>query len=255
VEAAVIAFPELITTPDAELFGLVAARMFRDEYQRAVSERGVFRVALAGGTSPESMYRALGEIPLRDEIDWTRIHAFIGDERCVPDTDPERNDRRIWQTLLSNVAVPLQNVLRVDPNLSDAAERYEALIRAAFRLAAPSVPSLDLVILGMGTDGHTASLFPGHAALAEKQRLVVKVTGAPKHPPDRITFTLPLLNAARMVLFLAPREKRTVVAESMFGDVTMPISLVRPPNGRVAFLVDPPPEPPREEPKTAVEMA
>lgn len=245
--------PELVTAPDPELFGVVAARLFREAFEAAVASRGVFAVALAGGTSPESMYTALSEIPHRDEIDWTKILVLFGDERCVPQGDPERNDYRAWRTLLSNVAVPPQNVLRVDPTLPDAAERYEALIRATYRLAPPAVPSLDLVILGMGTDGHTASLFPAHPALAEAARLVVKVTDAPKPPPERITFTLPLLNAARTVLFLAPGEKRQVVAESMFGRTDLPISMVRG-RERTVFLVDPVPEPPKDEPRTAVEM-
>ena len=245
--------PELVTAPDPELFGLVAARLFHESFDAAVAARGIFAVALAGGTSPESMYAVLSEIPLRDEIDWTKILVLFGDERCVPQGDSERNDYRAWRALLSNVAIPPQNILRVDPTLPDAAERYEAIVRATYRLAPPAVPSLDLVLLGMGLDGHTASLFPGHPALAEVQRLVVKVTGAPKPPPERITFTLPLLNAARTVLFLAPGEKRQVVAESMFGRADLPISMVRG-RERTVFLVDPVPEPERDEPRTAVEM-
>ncbi len=247
--------PELVTTPSSELFGLVAARIFGEEAQRAVAERGVFRVALAGGGSPVPMHRALTEVPFREELDWTRFVVFFGDERCLPEGDPERNDRMCWETLLAHVPVPRESILRVDPMLPDAAQRLEALIRHTFGAAPTDVPRFDLVVLGMGPDGHTASLFPGHPALAERQRLVVKIAGSPKPPPERITFTLPLLNAARTVLFLAPGEKRQVVAASMFGDASLPISLVRPPEGRTIFLVDPPEEPPHEEPKTAVEMA
>ena len=246
--------PELVTTPDPELFGLMAAKYFREACDAAIAARGIFAVALSGGTSPVAMHRVLAEVPMRDEIDWTRILVLFGDERCLPEGNPERNDRNAWETLLQHVAIPRQNVLRVDPTLPDAAERYEALIRATWRLAPPAVPPIDLVVLGVGMDGHTASLFPGHPALAETQRLVVKVADAPKPPPERITFTLPLLNAARTVLVLAPGEKRTVLAEAMFGGGTLPISMVRPPAGRTIYLVDPPPQPAREEEKTAVEM-
>lgn len=246
--------PELVTTPAPELFGLVAARMFAEAAQQAVAERGTFRVALAGGTSPEPMYRTLAEIPLRDEIDWSKIAVFFGDERCVPEGDLLRNDRTAWELLLQHVPIPTDSIHRVDPTAPNAADLYDYAIRKHFHDRGEA-PRFDLIVLGMGMDGHTASLFPGNPALGERQRAVVKVTNAPKPPPDRITITLPLINAARFVLLLAPGEKRTVVADAMFGNTNLPIAWIAPPQGRAVFLVDPPEGPPVEEPKTAVEMA
>lgn len=243
--------PEVTEAPSAETFGFVAARLFFQDLTAAISERGVFNVALAGGTSPQAMHRALCEEPYRSEIDWTRVHVFFGDERCVPEGDAERNDRTAFETLLGNVPIPPENVHRVDPTLPDADERLEAELRHHFK---SFVPEFDLIVLGMGPDGHTASLFPGHPALEEPFRLVLKIKDSPKPPPERITFTLPLINAARHVLVLAPGPgKRALVTQVLAGRSDLPIARIKPANGRVEFLIEPetPPEG-MPEPKSAI---
>lgn len=246
---------EVTEAPSAETFGFVGARLFFQDLQAAIAGRGIFNVALAGGTSPQAMHRALVEEPYRSEIDWTLVHVFFGDERCVPEGHADRNDRAAFETLLGNIPIPSENVHRVDPLLPDADERLEAELRRHFK---SFVPEFDLIVLGMGPDGHTASLFPGRASLDEPFRLVLGIQDSPKPPPERITFTLPLINAARHVLVLAPgAEKRALVLQVLAGRTDVPIARLSPTNGRVEFLVEPdtPPES-QPEPKSAIaEMA
>jgi 6-phosphogluconolactonase len=163
-----------------------------------------------------------------DEIDWRRVQVFFGDERCLPPGHPDRNDRAARLALLDRVPIPEGHVHAIEADSPDAAELYESELRAAFRLtAAGALPVFDLVVLGMGPDGHTASLFPGFPQLDERRRLAVRVEGAPKPPPERITLTLPVLNAAREALFLVTgAEKRAAAAKAAAGDPSVPAGRV-----------------------------
>ena len=215
----------------AELFALRAAE--------AVEERGRFRVALAGGTTPLAAYRRLADSPWADLVPWAAVEVFFGDERCVGECDGDRNDAAAREALLLHVPIPPENVHPVPSLAPDGAERYEALLRERLSAPAPAVPVLDLVLLGLGEDGHTASLFPGHPAAAETVRLVVRVDGAPKPPPSRVTFTLPLLNAARSVVFVVSgRGKREALARVLSGDLALPAACVDPPFGERLFFLD-----------------
>ncbi len=230
-EVSVFSNPAALADAAADLFVASAAASCR--------ERGSFRVALAGGTTPAEMHRRLGQAPRRDQVDWTKTFVFFGDERCVPPGDAQRNDRAADETLLSRVPLPSGSVFRVDTETVDAAARYEAAIRQAFGVWGREVPRFDLIVLGVGPDGHTASLFPGHPALEETEHIVVKIGNSPKPPPERVTFTLPLLNAARAVLFLAAgAEKSGVVARAVRGDPALPSGRVRPESGRLVWLLD-----------------
>jgi 6-phosphogluconolactonase len=176
----------------------------------SIAARGVAHLALAGGSTPKAMYAVLATLP---GIEWSRVHLWWGDERCVPDTDKDSNQRTAREALISKVAVPASNVHRIPTELSPeaCAAEYESALR---RTIGPGTPAIDVLLLGIGTDGHTLSLFPGSPALREQQRMVV-CTHAPATSPvrDRVTFTLPLARAARHRLFLATgAEKRPLVA-------------------------------------------
>lgn len=217
---------------------------------RAVAERGVFFCSLAGGTTPLSCYRILAAPLISSKVDWPRVHVFWGDERCVPEGHPDRNDEAALDALLRKVPIPSKNVHRVAATEPDAAERYEEeMLGAFFSLPLPleesssspfsEIPRFDLILLGMGPDGHTASLFPGLPAVEEKERLVVRVDGAPKPPPSRVTFTLPLINAARHVAFLVTgKDKNAALRRVLNGDPALPAARVAPRDGTLVFLSD-----------------
>lgn len=213
---------------------------------KAVAERGAFFCSLAGGTTPLSCYRILAAPMISSKVNWEKTHVFWGDERCVPEGHPDRNDEAALEVLLRKVPLPLRNIHRVPATEPDAAQRYESDLLGTFeeisRSSGPSsstIPRFDLILLGMGPDGHTASLFPGHPAVEEKTRLVVRVDGAPKPPPSRITFTLPLINAARHVAFLVTgADKSTALRRVLNGDPALPAARVALRDGTLAFLSD-----------------
>jgi 6-phosphogluconolactonase len=220
-----------------------AAFLFVNLAAQAVRERGAFYVALAGGTTPLSCYRLLSAPLISSRVDWEKTHVFFGDERCVPEGHPGRNDEAAATALLRHVPIPAKNVHRVPVTERDAAERYESDVRGAFSIFSPSsakgIPRFDLVFLGMGPDGHTASLFPGHSSLEEKQRLVLHIDDAPTPPPRRVTFTLPLLNEARHVaLLVTGKDKAAALARVLVDDMALPAARVRPPAGTLTILAD-----------------
>ena len=213
---------------------------------KAVAERGEFFCSLAGGTTPLSSYRILAAPQISSKVDWSRVHVFWGDERCVPEGDKERNDEAALEVLLRRVPIPSQNIHRVPATQPDAAQLYEADLRGAFSSlplkvssVSSDIPRFDLILLGLGEDGHTASLFPGQPAVEEKTRLVVRVDGAPKPPPSRVSFTLPLINAARNVVFLVTgKDKNRALRRVLNGDPALPAARVLPRHGTLAFLAD-----------------
>ncbi len=217
---------------------------------KAIVERGRFFCSLSGGSTPLSCYRILAAPLISSKVDWPRVHVFWSDERCVPEGSKDRNDEAALVALLRKVQIPSKNIYRVAATEPDAAERYENELRRAFSFLPlpleesssslfPPVPRFDLILLGLGADGHTASLFPGHPAVEEKTRLVVRVDGAPKPPPSRVTFTLPLLNAARQVAFLVTgRDKNAALRRVLNGDPALPAARVAPRDGTLAYLAD-----------------
>ena len=169
-----------------------------DAASQAIAERGLFSIALAGGSVASECFPALAVLPL----DWNRVHFFWSDERAVPASDPESNyglAARLW---LRPAAVPDLSVHRMPADAADLVEAADAYASELTRVLGAS-PMLDLVLLGMGPDGHVASLFPGHALLGERTRLVAAVTDSPKPPPRRLTLTLPVLARARRVMIAA----------------------------------------------------
>jgi 6-phosphogluconolactonase len=208
----------------------------------SVSERGRMAVALSGGSTPGLMYARLAEDGWRDRVAWDKIHFFVGDERCVARDHPDSNFGAAERQLLVRVGVPVDNlhpVVDAGLNPRGAAAAYEAHLLRFFGLPSGSVPCFDLIFLGMGADGHCASLFPGSAALDEHQRLVVD-NYVDKLKALRITFTYRLINQARQIIFLVKgADKSKVLADVLApGNLRYPAQRVRPARGEVQWFVD-----------------
>ena len=230
--------------PDQSALGRAAADEFRRCGREAVAARGRFTVALSGGATPRKMYEMLAEPPYRDTIAWRDVHVFWGDERHVPPTHADSNYRMAYAAWLSRVPLPLANIHRIKGEKSDAgaaADDYELTLREFFRLEAGEVPRFDLLLLGIGRDGHTASLFPHNGAQHEASRLVV-APWVEKISAYRITLTLPVLNAAASVAFLAsgPDKAKAVraVLQGKSQPERLPAQLVRPSSGSVTWFLD-----------------
>lgn len=215
-----------------------AATAFVASAGEVLSKRDRFTVALAGGSTPKTLYALLAS-EHRDDLAWNRVHFFWTDERFVPPDDSESNYRMAREAFLEPLGVPHENIHSPDtggkPN--DAAERYQDAMRAFF---GSDLPCFDWILLGMGEDGHIASLFPGSSALQETERLVMAVYETPKPPPVRLTMTLPLLNAAREIHFLiAGRRKRDAFSKILRQDNShLPAQQIRPIDGTVDWWVD-----------------
>lgn len=235
--------PEIrvLTTPQ-ELFAAAAEEVVRAANE-AVARRGRFTIALSGGSTPRNLHTLLAT-NARTSLPWDHMFFFWGDERHVPPTDPESNYRMAEETLLSKIPVASANVFRIpaeNPDAATAADAYEQTLRKFFALQPGEFPRFDLILLGMGPDGHTASLFPGTAALQEKSRLVV-ANWVEKFKTSRITLTLPVLNAARCVAFLVSGTDKAAALQAVLQSDApgeqYPAKLVRPRDGKLIWLVD-----------------
>jgi 6-phosphogluconolactonase len=239
--------PHLVVAADPAALAEAGARLWVDVARSSLAARAVFHVALAGGTTPAALHRVVAEQSDLDSA-WHRTHAWFGDERAVPPTDRRSNYRMALDTLLGPVPLPESQVHRMEgeaPDLAGAAARYEQAMRAALGDDGTGPPVFDLVWLGLGADGHTASLFPGSPALEENHRAVIAVEGGPPDTPQRLTLTLPVLSAARRVIFVVSgTDKAEAVAatlEPAVGtpwDALPPAARVRPAPGRLLWLVD-----------------
>jgi 6-phosphogluconolactonase len=230
-----------LTTPQ-DLFQAAAEELLRIATD-AVAKRGRFTIALSGGSTPKNLYTLIAA-NASATLPWAQMFFFWGDERHVPPEDADSNYRMAKEALLSKVPIAPGNVFPVPAEMQDAAaaaDAYEQTVRKFFGLAPDEFPRFDLILLGMGPDGHTASLFPETAALQEKSRLVV-ANWVEKLKASRITFTLPVLNAARCVAFLVSGEdKAAVLHEVLEGSAPpekYPSKLVKPTNGKLIWFVD-----------------
>ncbi|MFN7952181.1 MAG: 6-phosphogluconolactonase [bacterium] len=236
-----------IVAPDAAALAERAAREVLADARAAIDARGQFTWVLSGGSTPRRLYARLAAPPFREQMPWDHTHVFWGDERHVPPAHPESDYGMAFEALLSKVPIPEAQVHRIEAELADAAEaarRYEATVRAAFQaLGQPldPVPSFDLVLLGLGADGHTASLFPGSAAIQET-RSWVAAPYVEKFRTHRITLTPTLFNAARHVVFLVSgSDKADAVHTTQRGRTDPrwhPAQAIRPSHGRLTWLVD-----------------
>ncbi len=188
-----------------------AAKYIVKQSVHSIQKRGLFTLVLAGGSTPRTLYSLLASPTYTHQLDWTRTHFFWGDERCVSPDDPESNYAMSKGTILSKIQIPPDNIHRMEIDASSpdqAAKEYENKLRFFFN-SPQKIPSFDLVLLGMGNDGHTASLFPGNPSLDEKDRLVVATEDKNASPAvPRITLTLPILNEAKDILFLISGEQK-----------------------------------------------
>jgi 6-phosphogluconolactonase len=208
-----------------------AARWTAERVQRAVAARGACYLALAGGETPRGCYQRLAQPPFLDTVPWARVFVYWSDERQVPLDDPASNYAMANAALLGRVAIPPGQVFPLIGDPTSALQRVPA-DGAAF-------PRFDVIHLGLGEDGHTASLFPGSPALDEQQAWVRTIHDAPKPPPDRLTLTLPVLNAARALLFMVQGAgKRDALARVLRRDPALPASQVLPKDGELQFIVD-----------------
>ena len=233
------ATPELHILPTAEDTAQAAAAFIAGLAGQWIQAQGHFTIALTGGSTPHRLYQFLGSPPYAEQIAWDRWQLFWGDERCVPPDHQESNYRMAKEALLDRVPLPADNIHRIrgEATPRDAAAEYEEALR---RVIPGSRPAVDLVLLGMGEDGHTASLFPGTDALEEEDRLVV-ANWVPHLQAHRITFTLPLINAASAVAFLVNDLSKAVMLKQVIqpdpGDPPLPAGRVRPASGTVHWFL------------------
>ena len=228
---------------DAEALATAAADLLQSVVAEAVRNDGKAFVALSGGSTPKRMGEFLARPPYAERIDWTRLHVFWGDERWVPLDDPESNAGEAKRGFLDHVPIPADQVHVFDTSLDEpgmAAARYEETIRSTVP-ARGDLPGFDLVFLGMGDDGHTASLFPGTPAVHETARMVV-ANAVPKLDTTRLTLTPPIINAARRVVFLVGGGGKAAMLHNVLDgpvDVDlMPSQVIRPDGGSTLWLVD-----------------
>ena len=233
---------ELIICPNTEeLYGKAAER-FAELAQQAAQARGRFTVALSGGSTPRGLYALLATAEYRERIPWSHVHLFWGDERCVPPDHPESNYRMVQESLLSKIAIPERNVHRMagekEPQI--AAAEYEAELKNFFRLSEGALPRFDLILLGLGEDGHTASLFPGSEALEDTEHLVVAIC-VEQLKTHRLTLTLPVLNNAAQVIFLVAGESKSAILKEVLRadpfSSNLPAAKVQPVTGGLTWMV------------------
>jgi 6-phosphogluconolactonase len=237
--------PVVRVLTDSETVARAAAGEFVRLARKLHAKGHAFRVALSGGSTPRRTYEILAQAPFRDMVDWTRVHFFWGDERCVPPDHPDSNYRMALEAMLSRVPAVPARIHRIEAERVDAdaaAREYQREIARVFGAtdSAPT-PAFDLILLGLGPDGHTASLFPGTAALREVERWVV-ANLVPKLGARRMTFTYPLLNRASHLVFLSTgAEKSAILAEVLEGPEDrerLPAQAVRPSAGTLTWIVD-----------------
>jgi 6-phosphogluconolactonase len=226
--------------PDAEAVSHAAAAYFVRLSRQAVARQGFFTVVLSGGSTPKRVHELLAQAPYRDQVDWQKVHVFWGDERCVPLDHPQSNAKMAFDTLLNHVPVPREQIHVMAGELPPAqsAAQYEAVLLNYFP---DGMPVFDLLFLGMGDDGHTASLFPGTVALQEKTHWV-KDNYVEKLNTYRITLTAPAINQADAIVFLvAGAGKAQVLHEVLEGPYQperLPSQLIRPANCEAFWLID-----------------
>jgi 6-phosphogluconolactonase len=234
--------PDLRIFDQLDALSLAAAELFIETSAQAIGQRGRFVAALSGGNTPTELFKLLAQTPYRERIDWQRLHAFWGDERCVPIEDLENNYRQVYEVLLGRVPIPAENIHRVRSDLEPdlAAEDYARVLKD---FATPPLdwPRFDLALLGMGNDGHTASLFPGSEVTATTPTLAVTAQYEDR-PANRVTLTPLVFNAARRVLFLVSGESKSeTLANVLYGEYQpekLPAQRIRPTDGELIWMVD-----------------
>ena len=237
--------PEIIVVSDSEALRRTAADIVIGKMKEIFVNKDRFSLALSGGSTPKGLYALIAEASeYHDHVPWQRVHFFWGDERHVPPDHAESNYRMANETMLSKLPVPVENIHRVKAEMSDAekaASEYEQELKRFTQLDTSGRPRLDCVLLGMGPDGHTASLFPETAALNE-QKQSITANWVEKFHAHRITMTAPILNNADLIIFLVSgSDKAAVLRKVLEGDRQpdlFPSQLIKPAHGRLLWVVD-----------------
>ena len=234
--------PELVVVPDAAALAEAAAAAILDAARTAVADHGRFTISLAGGATPASTYARLAQPPFVDAMPWQQTFVFFGDERMVPPLHPESNFRMAYDRLLAKVSLPPDHVFRLRGEAEDAeaaAAEYGKSLAEVCVERRQGVPRLDLVLLGVGVDGHTASLFPGSPATREVFRPVAAVHAAAAAIPERLTVTFPVINAAARVFVLVSGPEKAKVVKAVLADrVLLPAGMVSPDDGDLRWFID-----------------
>ena len=236
---------EIVIVKDSVALSYNAAEILVRRLYEVLVQKSHFSIALSGGSTPKTLFSLLVEDDsFKNKILWDKIHFFWGDERYVPPEDEQSNFRMAYETMLSKAPVPAGNIHRMPTEQSDAgkvAADYEQELRKFFRLKAGELPVFDFNLLGIGPDGHTASLFPGTEALHEQRRLVV-ANWIEKFQTNRITLTAPVLNnAGTIIVLVSGQEKAEILQRILQGEYQpdlLPSQLIRPKQGRLVWLVD-----------------
>jgi 6-phosphogluconolactonase len=236
---------EVRILPDGPAIANRCAQKFVEIAAAAVKEKGSFDVALAGGSTPKLLYGLLVDDPeLRSLVPWDKMHVFFGDERHVKPDHPDSNFRMATESMISKSPLKPEQVTRIKgeyPVAEDAAKEYDQYLRTYYKLAEGQFPRFDLVLLGMGSEGHTLSIFPGTKALRENHRIAVH-NWVGKVLMDRITLTAPAVNnAANVILMVTGADKApalTAVLERFYEPDQLPAQLIQPTNGSLLWLVD-----------------
>jgi len=234
-------------SPNAEAVAAVAAQLFTDTAISAVSAKGVARIAISGGSTPKRMFTQLADPakPYAAAVPWDKLELFWVDERCVPPDHADSNYKMTKAALLDHVPLPASRVHRMEGELdpAEASAKYESDIRNTFKLEGAETPAFDLILLGMGDDGHTASLFPHTEALHEMS-LIVTPNHVPQKDTWRITLTLPVILHGKKVAFLIEGAgKAEILADVLLGAYdpeSKPSQLIRPVSGELSLLLDSP---------------
>lgn len=231
--------------PTAAATAEAAAQLFADAAVKAVETRGLARIAISGGSTPKAMFALLADPaqPFLKRVPWEKLDLYWVDERCVPPDNAESNYRMTNEALLSKVPLTAEHVHRMEGELEPeiAAARYESTIRNTFKLEGAETPTFDLILLGMGDDGHTASLFPHTEALNEMSHIVI-ANHVPQKDTWRITLTWPVINQGREVAFLIEGSGKAQVLHDVlqgpYQPETYPSQIIRPASGRLTLLLD-----------------
>ncbi len=233
--------PEIVIIDGPDQLAKLAADIFAVAAKRCVAMHGRFTVALSGGSTPRGMHRMLAEKPYCSDIQWKKTHIFWVDERCVPRDNPASNYGLAKMDFLDRIPIPVEQIhpMPGEAPPEEGARRYERELKAFFQVKEERFPILDLIFLGMGKDGHTASLFPGKDLAEAQERWVVAVKGG---TPDiyRLTLTYEVLNRAKEIYFLVSGMEKALIVKTVLEnkDAALPAQKIQPINGKLAWLLD-----------------